>query len=244
MAQPLAHSWNDVWGPTIKNLIEKNEVLGPKNNLMKNHLKNENMRNLATKLVDTLIANDPAMAAQQVLDEMRKLLPVINQDTKEARPLPATTFPTNTYKQLLELVSAKMLWQNNATWIEPGSQKGGSALKPDYSFQGKQENEAAGDHVVVQNAKDSDALVTQIASNLSNKLTKYKDVLEVFVVIHVTECPAFDTLKNQDSSGWFKLMAAPAVESLKNKGILDNFSYLVIIAGDKPHIFPRDNFNL
>lgn len=246
MAQPRVpqRDWKSVWGPTIKKLIEGNEVLGPKNNLMKDHLKDEAMSNLAMSLVDTLIDNgQPAMAAQDVLDKMRRMLPVINQQTMKARPLPATKFPTNTYKQLLELVSAKMMWEKGTTWIEPGGQKGGSDLKPDYSVEGKQEKDAAGDHVVIQNAVDGDALIERIASDLSNKLAKYKDIPAVFVVIHVTECPAFGTLKAQDYNSWFKLVAT-AVDSVKGKDVLGNFSHLVIIAGDEPHIFPRGRFGL
>lgn len=236
-------SWKATWGATIENLNKGKDLLSPNNGAIKQRYqeKPKELTQLVAKFMASLLdEKQSAMDAQLVLDEIRKLFPVYGKDG-QPMPLPASKFPTATYRSLLELISAKMMWQAGETWAVPGGNKEGSDKKPDYGVHGREESEEVGDHLIVQTAKDVSDLKTQIGKGISLKVSKYSGGL-VRVVIHVSDSPVYQELKGLDHSGWQKL-AQEQVTGMAAT-VTARMSMLVIIAGARAYQFTRKELGL
>jgi hypothetical protein len=237
-------SWQDTWGATIRSLIHGggNDLLSPNNRAVKpRYQEKPELAELAAAFVASLLdETKPAAHAQQVLDQIRLLFPVLDEN-KQPRPLPASKFPTATYRSLLELISAKMLWQMGETWAVPGSNKVGSDKKPDYEVYGRTASEEVADHLIVQTGMTASDLTTLIGKGITLKLAKY-DGVAVRVVVHVSESPAYRALTDVGHDGWQKLVGK--VVAGMEVGVTERLSMVVIIAGTEAHQFTRKQLGL
>ena len=238
---PNRPSWATAWGDAIRSLIDPDgkDLLSPRNGAVKPlFAKQPQLADLAKAFAVSLLdETEPAGAAQQILDQIRLLFPVPD-GAGGHRPLPASKFPTATYKCLLEFVSAKVLWQSGETWMLPGANKEGSELKPDYGVAGTAE---VADHVVAQLGDTPEALGTRIGSDVTAKLAKYQ-TQAVRVIVQVTESPAYAYLRGAGREDWRKLVGT-ALAGYQPE-VLKPLSMVVIIAGGEAHQFTRDQLEI
>lgn len=178
-------AWEATWGAQVDQLTTGNSLLGPKNGFAY-VWDNPQAAAARTRFVDALRGPlRPAAEARAALDEIRSAMV-----PPKAHPN-ASKMPTTMYNDLLEFVSAKVLYERGDASLQPGvpfrSNPEAEAMFPDYSVRGQEASAVVGDHVRVAKGKNAKEVGGFVAADVIDKLDTYP--VAVRVVVDVTSAP-------------------------------------------------------
>ncbi len=201
--QRVPDPWPPVqWDAEIQGLNQGNAPLGPENRGIRQL--RQNNPGLVT-LIDNFVASllDPDQNANQADAILRQMLELIPSPGAAHAPQgpgrrPPSRFPVNLYTTLKEIINAKRAWLGGDQTLHPWPFDA-SALKPDYlvgeepadpgeqtAEQFYENTQDVGDHVMVSGRGNIEAVLSNFAANVADKVRTYPGK-NVRVIVDVSD---------------------------------------------------------